>query len=93
MAFYLTDFRELEEQSRWMKYDHDFIAASGGAYATLLEFREPVDLVLRAPNVPRAAWSRGVDGRRGIVLSREIHMSDDAAALPCCGSHCGPIHG
>ena len=45
-GFYLTDFRELEEQSRWMKYDRDFIAASGGAYATLLELREPADLAL-----------------------------------------------
>ena len=77
-GFYLTDFRELEEQNRWMKYDRDFIAASGGAYATLLELREPADLALARRMFlgqrGLGAWMHDV----GIVFSREIHMSDDA---------------
>ena len=39
-GFYLNDFRQLEERSHWLNYDRDFIAASGGAYATLLELRD-----------------------------------------------------
>ncbi len=77
-GFYLTDFRDLEEQNRWMKYDRDFIAASGGAYATLLELREPADLALARRMFlgqrGLGAWMHDV----GIVFSREIHMSDDA---------------
>ena len=77
-GFYLTDFRQLEEQSRWMQYDRAFIAASGGAYATLLELREPADLALARRMF---LGQRGLGDRMrdvGIVFSREIHMSDDA---------------
>ena len=62
-----------------MEYDRDFIAASGGAYATLAGVARTRGPGARAANVPRPAmvsgtWMRDV----GIVLSREIHMSDDA---------------
>jgi hypothetical protein len=77
-GFYLTDLRELEEQHRWLDYDRDFIAASGGVHATFLELRDAADLVL----AKRMFLECGALGRWmekvGIALSREIHMSDDA---------------
>ena len=78
-GFYLTGFHELEEEHRWLVYDRDFIAASGGAYATLLELRDPADLALaRRVFLASRRLGQWMDDA-GIVLSREIHMSDDAS--------------
>ncbi len=91
-GFYLNDFRQLEERSHWLNYDRDFIAASGGAYATLLELREPGDLELaRRMFVGRrglGAWMHDA----GIAFSREIHMSDDAGRFRPLRSNSRLIH-
>ena len=92
-GFYLTDFAQIDEPERLMDYDIEFIAASGGAYATLLELREPRRLQLaRRMLVGHQRFGEWTD-RVGISLSREIHMTDDAgrfhgdAAHPA-GPHC-----
>jgi hypothetical protein len=77
-AFYLTDFGDLDARNRWLTYDLDFITASGGAYSTLLELRDAVDLALaRRMYLGGQKFARYVNDT-GIALSREIHMSDDA---------------
>ncbi len=77
-GFYLSQFADLDQPSRLMDYDRDFIDASGGAYATLLELRGAADLEMaRRMFVTRqrfGAWSEC----RGVFLSRELHMTDDA---------------
>jgi hypothetical protein len=77
-GFYLTGFQELEEDHRWLDYDRDFIAASGGAYATLLELRDPADLALARQMFLGCRGLGQWMNDAGIALSREIHMSDDA---------------
>ena len=78
-AFYLTDFGQIEEPERLMDYDSAFIGSSGGSYATLLELRGAADLAIarRMFKLPQrfGAWADG----RGIRLSREAHMTDDAS--------------
>jgi hypothetical protein len=78
-GFYLTDFQELEEEHRWLDYDRDFIAASSGAYATLLELRDPADLALARRMFLACRGLGHWMHDAGIALSREIHMSDDAS--------------
>ena len=45
-SFYLTEFAQIDEPARALDYDTEFIAASGGPYATLLELRDREDVVL-----------------------------------------------
>ena len=77
-GFYLTAFAQIDEQKRLMDYDLDFIGASGGAYATLLELRDSADLETACRMFLEhrrfGAWAED----RGILLSRELHMTDDA---------------
>ena len=77
-GFYLTDFAEIDEPARRMDYDMEFIAESGGAYATLLELRDREDLTLARRMLGDrrrfGSWAAAL----GISLSREIHMTDDA---------------
>jgi hypothetical protein len=77
-AFYLTEFAQIEEPARALDYDMEFIAESGGAYATLLELRgrEDVEIAKRLI-VGHERFGKWMDGA-GIALSREIHMTDDA---------------
>ncbi len=78
-GFYLTEFAELDDPSRLMEYDRDFIIASGGAHATLLELRSPADLQLaRRMFVQRQRFGTWAEDR-GVFLSRELHMTDDAS--------------
>ncbi len=59
--------------SRLMEYDRDFIDASGGAHATLLELRSSADLQLaRRMFLQRQRFGIWAEGR-GVFLSRELH--------------------
>jgi hypothetical protein len=84
-GFYLTDFAELDEPARRMDYDVEFIAESGGAYATLLELRDREDLALARRLLGDHGRFGSWAAAQGISLSREIHMTDEAprfAAIP-----------
>jgi hypothetical protein len=77
-SFYLTGFDQIDEPARAMDYDMDFIAISGGAYATLLELRDRGDVMLaRRMFVGQQKFGKWIEDA-GISLSREIHMTDDA---------------
>jgi hypothetical protein len=89
-AFYLTDFAQIEEPARLLKYDPAFIASSGGEYATLLELRGAADLAIargmfRSP-CRFGAWAEGI----GVLLSREAHMTDDASRFTPINTLVGP---
>jgi Eco57I restriction-modification methylase len=77
-GFYLKDFADLEAQDRRLEYDQDFMAASGGPHATLLELRDAADLALARQMFLHARSFRQYLHDVGIALSREIHMSGDA---------------
>jgi len=74
-AFYLEAFHQLEEKHRLLAYSRDFIEASGGRHSTFMELHDHADV---------AVVQRMFPGKRriedlGIALSRELHMTDDAA--------------
>ena len=77
----MTELAEIEAPSRLMEYDRAFIAASGGAHATFMELRGVADLgVARrmlAAQQSFDAWTAA----RGIGLSREANMTDDAGCF------------
>ena len=76
--FYLTEFAQIDEPARAMDYDMEFIAISGGAYATLLELRDRDDVaVARRMLVGHQRFGEWMEAA-GISLSREMHMTDDA---------------
>ena len=77
-AFYLTDIAQAEQTSRMMDYDAEFIRASGGAYATFLELRGPDDFALAQRLFCEHQRFRGWTEGKGIFLSREMHMTEDA---------------
>jgi hypothetical protein len=76
--FYLTEFGQLDEPARAMDYDLEFIAMSGGAYATLLELQDCDDVLVARQMLTGhqrlGEWMEAV----GISLSREMHMTDDS---------------
>jgi hypothetical protein len=80
-GFYLTSMAQVEEPGRLMEYDLDFINASGGDCTSFLELRGASDLAMARRMVVGhqkfAAWAAA----RGIFLSRELHMTDDAASF------------
>jgi hypothetical protein len=77
-GFYLTEFAEISDPSRLMEYDRDFIHASGGAYETLLELRGAADLRMARRMFRDRQRFGGWTERCGVLLSRELHMTDDA---------------
>jgi hypothetical protein len=78
-AFYLNDFTGLRSDSRLMRYDTRFIERSGGEYATLLELRGTQELaVARRMFLSHRRFS-GWAHSRGVVLGRELNMTDDRA--------------
>ena len=91
-AFYLTDPGQIDEPSRMMRYDREFIATSGGAHATLLELRGTADLAIaRRMFRSRQAFADWIDAR-GIALSREANMTDDAARfMPATRARSGDL--
>jgi hypothetical protein len=78
VGFYLDDFSQLCDPARIMHYDLAFIRASGGEHLTFLELRSTAEfaiasrIFLRHP--PLRQWIRS----RGIVLGREVNITDDA---------------
>jgi hypothetical protein len=78
-SFYLTEFAQIDDPARALDYDMDFIAVSGGPYATLLELRHRDDVALaRRMLTGRQNFRKWVEAKR-ISLSREMHMTDDAS--------------
>lgn len=78
-AFYLNDFIHPQGDSRLMSYDTRFIARSGRQYATLLELRGCQELAVARrmflSHQRFSEWARN----RGVVLGRELNMTDDAS--------------
>lgn len=85
-GFYLTEFAQLDDPSHLMEYDRDFIDASGGAHATLLELRSSADLHLaRRMFLARQRFGTWTEDH-GVLLSRELHMTDDASRFTLAAS-------
>jgi hypothetical protein len=83
-SFYLTEFAQIDDPARALDYDMDFIAVSGGPYATLLELRHRDDVALaRRMLTGRQNFRKWVEAKR-ISLSREMHMTDDALRRDFC---------
>jgi len=78
-GFYLSNIGQIDDSSRQMRYDRDFIRLSGGSCETLLELREVGDLSLVRQMFLGGESFRTWTRSRNISLSREIHMTDDAA--------------
>lgn len=83
-AFYLNEFQQLEEPDRLLTYDRNLIETSGGRHSTLLELREHADLAVAQKMFMNKARIRDT----GVALSREIHMTDDAASFAPLNSIC-----
>jgi hypothetical protein len=78
-GFYLTDFAQIDEPGRLIDYGHALIEAAGGAHQTLLELRGTDDLSMaRKIFIVRQNFGEWT-ADRGIFLSREAHMTDDAS--------------
>ncbi|HEY7580394.1 MAG TPA: hypothetical protein VH855_22625 [Acetobacteraceae bacterium] len=76
-AFYLHEFEQLGDPHRLITYDRDLIDASCNRHGTLLELRDRADLVVAQKILANKARIRDT----GVILSREIHMTDDAASF------------
>jgi hypothetical protein len=78
VGFYLDDFSQLADPARIMDYDLPFISASGGEHMTFLELRSTADFAIASRifqcHPPLRQWTRS----RGIVLGREVNITDDA---------------
>ena len=77
-GFYLDDFAQIDDPTRIMRYDRAFIEKSGGAHLTFLELRSAADLAIARrvflPHPSLQDWT----SRHGIVLGREMNITDDA---------------
>ena len=80
-GFYLDDLAQLGDPNRIMRYDQSFIAASGGAHLNFLELRSTDDLAIARHLFLRHPSLRDWTARRGIVLGRELNITDDAHRL------------
>jgi hypothetical protein len=78
-GFYLTDYDQLRKSEERVEYPRELIDRSGGAHATLLEFRKRSDLELAAQMFLARQRFHQWTNALGIALSREMHMSDDAS--------------
>jgi hypothetical protein len=77
-GFYLDDVAQIEDPARMMRYDRAFIEKSGGAHLTFLELRSTADLAIaRRLFLPHRSL-RDWTSRHGIVLGREMNITDDA---------------
>jgi hypothetical protein len=77
-AFYLDQLDRLGEPGRILRYDRAFLAASGGAHQSFLELRGATDLAIARTVFLRHGTLRDWTVRRGIVLGREMNITDDA---------------
>ncbi|MBV9248621.1 MAG: hypothetical protein JO227_05165 [Acetobacteraceae bacterium] len=77
-GFYLTDLADIQTPDRLVDLTPALIEASGGPYATFPELRGAVDVRIASRMFTSGqtfgAWTQS----RGLHLSREAHMSDDA---------------
>ncbi|MGA3400816.1 MAG: hypothetical protein ABSC95_16470 [Acetobacteraceae bacterium] len=77
-GFYLEDVAQIEDPDRILRYDRAFIEKSGGAHLTFLELRATADLAIARrlflPHGSLKDWTL----RHGIVLGREMNITDDA---------------
>jgi len=77
-GFYLDDVAQIDDPARLMRYDRAFIEKSGGAHLTFLELRSTADLATARRVFLRHPSLRDWTSRRGIVLGREMNITDDA---------------
>jgi len=80
-GFYLDDLAQLGDPARILRYDRAFIESSGGAHATFLELRSATDLAIARRVFLRHPSLRDWTARRGILLGRELNITDDADRL------------
>ena len=66
---------------RLLSYSRDFIEASGGRHSTFLELRDNADVTVARRMFPGKRRIQDL----GIALSRELHMTDDAASFEPVG--------
>lgn len=85
-GFYLDDLGQIGDPGRVLSYDRAFIDASGGAYLNFLELRSGTDLAIARRVFLRHVTLLEWTARRGIVLGRELNITDDAHRLV-------PLHG
>jgi hypothetical protein len=80
-AFYLDDLAQIDDPARMMRYDRGFIEKSGGDHLTFLELRSTADLAIaRRVFLPHPSL-RDWTSRHGIVLGREMNITDDAGRV------------
>ncbi|HVC60598.1 MAG TPA: hypothetical protein VND19_09595 [Acetobacteraceae bacterium] len=77
-GFYLDDFAQIGDRARIMRYDRAFIEKSGGDHLTFLELRSVADLAIARRVFLRNPSLRDWTSRHGIVLGREMNITDDA---------------
>ena len=92
-GFYLDDCTQADDPARIMRYDRAFIEKSGGAHLTFLELRSPADLAIARriflPHPSLHDWTT----RHGIVLGREMNITDDAHRVTPVARLRGGRHG
>jgi hypothetical protein len=77
-GFYLDDFAQIDDPGRIMRYDPAFIEKSGGVHLSFLELRSTADLAIARRVFLRHPSLRQWTSRNGIVLGREMNITDDA---------------
>ncbi len=77
-GFYLDDIAQVDDPARIMCYDQAFIEESGGAHLNFLELRSTADLAIARRVFLAHPSLRDWTSRRGIVLGREMNITDDA---------------
>lgn len=77
-GFYLDDLAQIGDPARIMRYDRAFIGKSGGSHLTFLELRSTADLAIARRMFLRHPSLQDWTVRRGIVLGREMNITDDA---------------
>lgn len=78
VGFYLDDYAQRTDPARIMHYNLGFIRAAGGEYLTFPELRSTADYVIADHMFLRHPSLRQWTCDRGIVLGREVNITDDA---------------
>jgi len=77
-AFYMDSIAQLNEPDRIMRYDREFVAATGGECETFLELRGQTDLrVATRLFIGRPDMGTWMSTRH-VAFGREAHMTDDS---------------
>ena len=79
-GFYLHDDEWLfgDREGRQLRYDSAFVRQTGGPYLTMLELRSAKDLDAAVTCYSEADRFESFCDGAGILLGRELHMTDDA---------------